>query len=160
MHINQKGFSTLLVAIVVSLIAVAIVYFVFVKEPAEQVDPLLVGNNTIYVSNTKPDVKVNVAFAIFESGGYVVIYDDSEDGSGSIIGNSTILPQGESRGFDIALSRESVDGEALYAMLHFDNGDGVFNFAEDPPIQDGQGNIMSMRFHVFSDTTESGVISL
>ncbi len=156
----QRGFSTSSVSIVVSLIVVAIVYFVFVREPTEQIDPLLVGKNTIYVSNMKPDTKVSVAFVIFEYGGYVIIYNDSEDGSGSIIGNSTLLPQGKSREFDIALSRESVNGEAPYAMLHFDNGDGVFNPPEDPPIQDDKGNIMSMRFHVFSDATELGAISL
>ena len=61
---------------------------------------------------------------------------------------------------EMPLSRESVDGEVLYAMLHFDNGDGVFNPAEDSPIIDDQGNIILMRFQVSESATEPDAISL
>ncbi|MCH7883322.1 hypothetical protein IIA95_02825 [Patescibacteria group bacterium] len=158
---NKIGFSTLLV-IVVLLVVVVIGYFVFVQKPAEQtnINPLLVGDNAIYVSNTKPATMVNVGFAILAGGGYVVIHEDGEGKPGAIVGNSIFLPQGENRDFEVTLSRESVDGEVLYAMLHSDNGDGVFNPAEDSPIQNDQGNIILMRFQISSDATEPGAISL
>lgn len=159
MNINQRGFSTLLV-IVVLLVVVVIGYFAFVQKPAEQTSPLLVGDNAIYVSDIKPATMVNVGFAILSGGGYVVIHEDSEGKPGAIVGNSILLPQGENRDFEVTLSQESVDGEVLYAMLHSDNGDGVFNPAEDSPIQDNQGNIILMRFQVSSNATEPEVISL
>ena len=166
------GFALFVIIIVV---AAAVVYFAFMREPAAEeglmsesstsdsddtMAPLIVGNNVIYVSDAKPLARIRVGLAILAGGGYVVIHEDSEGKPGAIVGNSDILPQGESRGFEITLSRESLDGETFYAMLHSDNGDGVFNPAEDAPIKDDQGNIVLMIFHISSSAEEPDAFSL
>ncbi|MCH7759019.1 hypothetical protein IID20_01545 [Patescibacteria group bacterium] len=170
---NQKGYSITYIIIVI-IVVVAAAYFIFMREPAVKkdliqeppisgstntVEPLLIGNNAIYVSDVKPSTSVKVGFAILAGGGYVVIHEDSEGKPGAIIGNSDVLPQGENRDFDVELTRESIDDETLYAMLHSDNGDGEFNPAEDPPIN-SQGSIILMKFQVSASAEEPGAISL
>ena len=172
---NKKIFSTPLVVVLVILLVSVVGYFAFVRGPTAEEEPikqapisdsgdtaapLLVGDNAIYVSNVKPSASVKVGFAIFAGGGYVVVHEDREGKPGAIIGNSNILPQGESRDFGVTLSRESIDTETLYAMLHSDNGDGIFNPAEDPPIKDDRGNVVLMKFQVSNSAEEAGVISL
>lgn len=49
---------------------------------------------------------------------------------------------------EVMLSRPSVDGENLFAMLHQDNGDGVFNLSDDAPIKDDEGNIVVVKFMI------------
>lgn len=162
---DKKGFPKLLIIILLIIVVVAGYFMFFQKptgstEPTEPTNSLLIGDNAIFISDTKPATMVNVGFAIFAEGGYVVIHEDNEGKPGAIVGNSTMMSEGESRDFEILLSRESVDGEALYAMLHSDNNDGVFNPAEDSPIKDDQGNIILMKFQISSDATEPGAISL
>lgn len=172
---SKKIFSTPLVVALVILLVSVVGYFAFVREstveeePIIQVPisdsgdtaaPLLVGNNAIYVSDAKPAASLRVGFSILAGGGYVVVHEDREGKPGAIIGNSDMLSQGESRNFEVALSRKSVDTETLYAMLHSDNGDGIFNPADDPPIKDDQGNVVLMKFQVSNSAEEASVISL
>lgn len=168
-------FSKPLIVILVILLVSVAGYFAFVRGPAveeepikqvpisdsgDEAAPLLVGNNAIYVSDVKPAASVKVGFATLAGGGYVVIHEDGEGKPGAILGSSDILPQGESRNFEATLSRESVDAETLYAMLHSDNGDGTFNPSDDPPIKDDQGNIILMKFQVSNSAEEAGAVSL
>lgn len=172
---SKKIFSTPLVVVLVILLVSVVGYFAFVRGPTTEeepttqapisdsgdtVAPLLVGSNAIYVSDVKPSASVKVGFATLTGGGYVVVHEDREGKPGAIIGNSDILPQGESRDFGVTLSRESVDTETLYAMLHSDNGDGIFNPSEDSPIKDDQGNVVLMKFQVSNSAEEAGAVSL
>jgi len=172
---GRQGSATICIVIAALLTAAVVSYFAFIRKPAvedglmpeppigdsgDTTEPLLVGNNAIFVSDAKPATRVKIGFAILAGGGYVVIHEESGGKPGAIVGNSNTLPQGERRDFEATLSRESVDGETLYAMLHSDNGDGAFNAADDPPIRDDQGNIVLMKFQVSSSAEESGAISL
>lgn len=145
--------------VIVGIVAV-VIYFVFTGVSEDTTTPLLVGDNAIFVSDAMPAASVKVGFAVLAEGGYVVIHKDNEGKPGAIIGNSDVLSQGESRDLEVMLSRESVDGETLYAMLHSDNGDGAFNPAEDKPIKDDQGNVVFMKFQVSSSAEEPGAVSL
>jgi len=148
-----------LFVVIVGIVAV-VIYFVFTGVSEDTTTPLLVGDNAIFVSDAMPAASVKVGFAVLAEGGYVVIHKDNEGKPGAIIGNSDVLSQGESRDLEVMLSRESVDGETLYAMLHSDNGDGAFNPAEDKPIKDDQGNVVFMKFQVSSSAEEPGAVSL
>ena len=79
---DKKRFSKSSI-IIVLLVAVVIGYFVFVPKTTDQEEPLLVGDNAIYVSDTKPAATITVGFAIFAEGGYVVIHEDNEGNSRS-----------------------------------------------------------------------------
>ena len=171
---QQKGFSAIFIVIVV-VVLVAAAYFIFMRESAiekdivpeppisdsdDTMEPLLIGNNAIYVSDAKPSTSVKVGFAILANSGYVVIHEDSASKPGAIVGSSDILLQGESKDFEVMLSREGIDGETLYAMLHSDNGDDTFDPVEDSPIKDDRGNIILMKFQISSSADESDAISL
>lgn len=164
---NKKRGSAAIIIIVIILAAV-VAYFLYFRSPAvEPISdsgdtgaPLLVGDNAIYVSDAKPAATVMVGFAVLADGGYVVIHEDSDGKPGAIVGNSDILSQGENKDFEAALSRESIDGETLYAMIHSDNGDGEFNPAEDLPIKDDQENVVLMKFQVSESAEEPGAVSL
>ena len=102
---------------------------------------LMVGSNAIYVAEQAPARAVSIAVVQFEKPGFVVIHEDSADKPGNILGTSGILPAGETKNLaPITLSRTTKDGETLYAMLHFDDGNGVFDLAKDKPALDSVGN--------------------
>ncbi len=124
---------------------------------------LIVGTNAIYVAEQSPSRTVSVAVARLEKTGFVVIHEDAAgprsagsafvatsakeagfseaSAPGRILGTSGLLPAGETKNLaPIALSRATADGETLYAMLHLDDGDGVFDPAKDEPAQDSVGS--------------------
>lgn len=110
---------------------------------------LMVSENAVMVNNQNPGVSVKISFASFAEGGYVVIHEGKDDGMpGAILGNVGHLLPGESRDVEVMLSRPSVDKENLFAMLHQDNGDGVFNLNDDAPIKDDEGNIVMVKFMI------------
>ena len=121
-------------------------YFGTNSEDTSQV--LQTGENIIYVSEQRPASSVLVDWVSMVKGGYVVIYDDNNGKPGEIIGNSKILPEGESRNVPISLVRPTINGEFLFAMLHEDNGDGFFNPSIDILLRDQDGNIMYMIFGI------------
>ncbi len=108
--------------------------------------PLLLGNNAIYVPDQKPGKTITVHTAVFGEKGFVVIHQDAAGKPGTILGSSRLLGTGSSEAIEITLSRESKNGEALYAMLHADDGDGKFDANKDKPILDDDGNQVMMRF--------------
>ena len=121
---------------------------------------LQVGENIIYVAEQKPGSSVSVDFASMIKEGYVVIYDNDNGRFGKIIGNSKVLPKGESSNISIGLIRPTINGEFLFAMLHEDNGDGTFSPNIDVPLRDQDGNIMYMFFGVNPNASGSSIINL
>lgn len=122
---------------------------------------LVVGKNAIYVAEQLPSQNVSVALALLASPGFVVIHEDRMGTAGQILGQSAALGAGETKNFSIALSRLTTDGETLYAMLHSDDGDGVFNAAKDKPVPDSvSGEPVMMIIAVSQDASEPGAINL
>ncbi len=81
---------------------------------------------------------------------------------GKILGASGVLQAGDTKNLTpITLSRATADGETLYAMLHLDDGNGVFNPAKDKPALDFLGGSpVMMIFTVSMDANEPGAVSL
>lgn len=106
--------------------------------------------NSVAISDYTPGQTVTLYTVVLEKPGYVMIHEDDGSGKpGAGIGNSPLLPAGESSNVKVALLRPSVDGETLYAMLHTDDGDGVFGFpGPDAPLKDKQGDIIMMNYTV------------
>ena len=107
-----------------------------------------VGDNAIYVSDQKPGTYVVVDLVVISKKGFVVIYDDADGKPGSVIGNTKILPEKESRGVIAGLVRPVSHGEALFAILYEDSGDGIFSPNLDSPLRDDEGNMISMQFYI------------
>jgi ribosomal protein L35AE/L33A len=121
---------------------------------------LLVGSNAIYVADQKPGDWVSISKIVLGDSGYVVIHEYKDGVPGSILGTSVVFNKGQSDGFRILLERATQEGESLFAMLHVDNGDGVFDPAKDAPVKNAQGDIIMMRFTISSTAEEAGIITL
>ena len=104
--------------------------------------PLVVGTDAIAVSSNG-GVTTTVTFVQLQKAGFVVIHEDSDGEPGQIIGSSNVIRAGTSSGIAI-ITKELTPGATYYAILHSDNGDGIFNAALDAPVKDKQGNIVML----------------
>lgn len=120
-----------------------------VPEVADEVAaPFLVGDNAIYISNQGADDFITVGLTQLAQDGYVVVHEDNGGAPGAILGSSELLAGGRTDNVRVALIRETIEGETLYGMLHFDNGDNTFNAALDTPVVDEGENITLMIFQI------------
>lgn len=151
--------SIVAIAVVIS----AVYYFGYKTDVANDKKTssnLRLGMNTIYVSDQIPGKKIVVSFAALEAKGFVVIYEEKSGSPGAIIGQSGLLSAGDNQNISIPILRSSQDSETLFAMLHQDDGDGIFNYAKDRPITDENEEPFMMEFLIDKDAVEAGVISL
>jgi len=118
---------------------------------------LTVGRNVIYTAEQPIGRDVSVAVVRLERSGFVAIHEDNAGQPGKILGVGGLLPSGETKNLPpIRLSRPMEDGETLYAMLHFDNGNGIFNPAEDKPVFSSLGNEPVMMIFIATSYLEGG----
>ncbi|MGQ0741074.1 MAG: DUF7282 domain-containing protein [Alphaproteobacteria bacterium] len=122
---------------------------------------LIVGENTIYVAEQPPGPSVSASLVRLRKRGFVVIHDDAAGRPGRILGASGLLAAGETKNLPpVTLSRATRDGETIYAMLHFDNGNGKFDVADDKAVLDPEsGAPMMMIVSVSKHATEPGIIN-
>jgi len=125
------------------------------ENPDDSLGLLRVGDNALYVSEQKPDTFLYASIAVIKGGGFVVIGEDNAGNPDAIIGRSTLLPDGESQDIKIDLSRKSVHGETLYAMLYADNGNGMFDPGSDMLVKDMEGNIIIQEFFISNDASKA-----
>lgn len=117
------------------------------SAPEETISPLiLTDGNAVNAASQPAGSSVVVSLVVLKDPGYVVIHEDAKGAPGTVIGNSKLL-EGENRNITVELTRASRDNETLYAMLHMDDGDGVYEFpGDDGPIKSDEGNIILMKF--------------
>ncbi|OGN14423.1 MAG: hypothetical protein A3J47_03225 [Candidatus Yanofskybacteria bacterium RIFCSPHIGHO2_02_FULL_43_22] len=96
-----------------------------------------IRENAIYVAEQSPSNTVSVSIVRLEKPGFAVVHDDINEAPGEILGTSNLIISGETAdSLLITLSRSTLDGETIYVMLHFDNGDGIFDLTKDKPVID------------------------
>lgn len=122
---------------------------------------LIIRNSAIYVAEQKPGDRVLVSLVRLEKPGFVVIHEDAAGNPGKILGVSSLLPKGETKNLlAVTLYRATKDGETIYAMLYFDNGDGAFDDINDKPVLDSVGGVpMLMVVIVSKDAAEPGIVN-
>lgn len=96
--------------------------------------------NAIYTGKKEPGNILLIDFVYLEKTGFVVVYENTFEPTGELLGVSLKLSAGEHVKVPIRLSRKTKDGEVFTAMLHSDNGDGIFTIANDPPLRDEEEN--------------------
>ncbi|MCH7529606.1 hypothetical protein IIB50_00615 [Patescibacteria group bacterium] len=144
------------------VIAVALLggYYVFTTSPAgdgqvANVASVLTQDNDVYAEDQLAGSTVVVRGVKLSAPGYVVIHLVAQDGSaGDIVGNSELLSEGITENVSVNLAGVSEVGDAFVAMLHSDNGDGVFNTEEDAPTVDGT-EIVVMQFDIVAEIAEA-----
>lgn len=122
---------------------------------------LRVGRSALYVADQLPGDKIKVSLVHLEKPGFLVIHEDRAGYTGKIIGSSELLSAGETQNpSPVMLSRITTDGEVIYAMLHFDNGNSVFKESEDKPALDSiSGEPVMMIVMISNDVEEPGAIN-
>jgi len=106
------------------------------------------GQNTVIVSDQNSGKSVVVRLVELVNSGYVVIHEDAEGAPGGVIGVSELFI-GSNENKTVNLERASVAGETLHAMLHTDDGDGVFTFpGPDVPLKDENDKVLTVGFQI------------
>src|SRR3989338_264490 len=160
--------SKILISIMtVALLAVGVGYFFWYADDSRQENPLVeptpenseeasglrIGSNAIYVPDQLPGKEVVIGFVSLEAEGFVAVYEAVDEKPGTLVGSSGLLPAGETGNNipPISLVREMVHGETFIAALYRDNGNGVFDPAQDAPITDEDGESFAMQFMIDRD---------
>jgi len=101
--------------------------------------------NRIVMSDQYPGNVVYLSSVQLAAPGYVAIHKDNNGQPGAIIGY-TRFDAGINTG-KVTLTQPTVEGGTYYAMLHNDDGDGVFDATKDAPLKDSRGNVIMQIFH-------------
>lgn len=89
---------------------------------------------------------INVSVIKLQKPGFVVLHRANDLGKpGAILGASTLL-DGELSDFALRLDAPAYDNDTLFAMLHYDDGDGTFDSELDSPVLDALENPVMIEF--------------
>ena len=130
----QKG-DILGLVMMTAGVALLAAFFIFADEAPElSYAPVDVGGGSLEVpsgqtSLTEVSVNANLARA-----GFVTIHRSVGPAPGPVMGTSSLLPEGEQTSI-IKINGEMIPGYTYIALLHVDNGDGVFVATDDMPVQ-------------------------
>lgn len=114
--------------------------YVFYAPQASQVAyrPIDVGGGSITIEDQD-----QLDFVIFDTElaapGYVTIHKTISDAPAEIIGTTQLLETGSHEGLVLDLTEAMMPGYRYAALLHADNGDGVYVTDDDLPVMaDGE----------------------
>lgn len=156
-----------IIYLIVGLIIVIIALFAFnkflknevVEEPPVDKSPVempveIISIDTLVVPDQAPGDEIFVEKVLLKTdgnGGFVVVHRVTEDGeTGDVIGVSRYLEPGVTENLVVDLNEgETVEvDETVVAMLHADDGDGVWNPETDMSLTDDEGNIIQVIFTI------------
>lgn len=128
------------------IIIVALGVWMLMRSRAVQ-NPAVNQQNSITVSDQATNsVSVNIDSATLAVPGFIVIHEDVNGIPGATVGTGKLLAAG-------AYVNESVimttgPGKYYWAMLHGDDGNGLFDITRDSAVKDVAGQIVMQRFQV------------
>ncbi len=99
------------------------------------------GENAIVVLEQRLTDSVSINAINMEKAGFVIIHRDEGGKPGPIIGVSKWFPAGQYADEDIGTTETLLEGVDYYAMLHVDDGNGVFDPKNDKPATNFAGEI-------------------
>jgi hypothetical protein len=109
-----------------------------------------IPSKSLLVSTQEPGNVIVVDFVSLLVPGYVVIHTEDSGEMGEIIGASAVLPDGLSEMITIQLPATTMPDQTFFAVLYFDNGDGVFDPEVDLPVYDSSQTLPV--YQMFSTT--------
>lgn len=92
------------------------------------------------------DGEVTIDAAVLDEPGYVVIHADADGSPGPVIGNSDLF-SGEQEDVTIDVDAEAAT-PTVYAMLHYDDGDGEYEFPGDDGPTTVNGSVVVKGFRL------------
>ena len=162
-----------IIIIIVGLVVIIGGYFLFqggyqapqeitiqppVSTPELTVSPVV--KDSVSAKDQTQGTSVAIESTELIAAGYVVIHEDKDGKPGPVIGNSSLL-EGRDKDVVVELTRSTSVGEVLYAMLHRDDGDGVYEFpGDDAPIKDEKESIVLSKFTIIEKVVEATAPSI
>ena len=125
-----------------------------VEKPLTEEPIEIISIDTLVVPDQAPGDEIFVEKVLLKTdgnGGFVVVHRVTEDGeTGDVIGVSRYLEPGVTENLVVDLNEgETVEvDETVVAMLHADDGDGVWNPETDMSLTDDEGNIIQVIFTI------------
>lgn len=117
-----------------------------------------ISGNSLNIASQKPSNNVIVDFVDLEKNSFIAIHEDANNSIGTILGASSMLSPGRTENINIALLKNTTNGEVLYAAIYADNGDGLFDINKDNPVLDPIiGVPMYMVFTISSDANSENI---
>jgi plastocyanin len=114
----------------------------------------------ITVTAQTPGLTATVHSVTLAKASYVVIHEDNNGAPGTIIGQSVLLQPGTYTDVNVTVTTKLEAGKTYYAMIHTDNGDGVYATADDVPAKDASGNVVMVSFMVTADVNVNVQVSV
>ncbi len=102
------------------------------------------GANAVVVHEQLLDNAVLVSALNLEKGGFVIIHKDAGGKPGDIIGVSRWFAAGNYANEEIGTTENLQADSTYYAMLHADDGDGVFDPKRDGAVMSGNDAMMAV----------------
>ncbi|MBX4211705.1 MAG: hypothetical protein KW806_02865 [Candidatus Yanofskybacteria bacterium] len=149
----------LLLIILVIIAAGAIWYFIHDRNEKANEDQFGQATSTpsssdvglddasaVTVGDQDPGTKVLVDLVILSKPGYVAIHESANGQPGRALGHSSLLKADAYT--DVSVPMTTTSGVTYIAVLHTDNGDGIFNASTDAPVKDEDGTIIMSEFTV------------
>ena len=149
------------------LILLGLISIVFISACAQQQQPVQSPTPVparVDVIETKPSVAVDeqkvendnvvVTRLFLDKPGYIVIHKVADGNPGAVIGNSGIL-NGVNSNVNVGISDYENENE-LIAMLHYDDGDGNYEFPGDDTPTTSDGKVVLQKF-ILLETAQSQV---
>ena len=111
------------------------------------------GDATVTVNDQFPGQIVYLSDLSLPAGGWVVIHEDGGGAPGAVIGQNYFSKS--DRVGVINLNQTTINGRRYWAMVHADNGDGIFDPAVDLPVQNTTGENVMVGFNVTTTLPEN-----
>lgn len=151
----RKSNTLIIIVGVVAVVAVAagIAISGVLKVPETTMETMETREPSLSVSSQILEGDQILVDSLFlDKPGYVVIHKDADGKPGAVIGNSELL-SGEVNNLRVTIDTTQA-GTRVFAMLHYDDGDGVYGFPdEDFPVI-LEGNIVVRPVTIVQAETE------
>jgi hypothetical protein len=153
MHMKNDVLSVLGV---IAILAVLGAYFMF-SEVAPEIDykPVELSGGSISVVDQDSTDVVTLDAELVEPG-WITIHFSMSGAPAEVVGTSRYLEAGIYEAMTISLSEDMLPGWRYIALLHVDNGDGIFDIEKDLPVS-VNGEVVRPSFVSFPDEATAEV---
>lgn len=165
---QKKTSPAIIIGIIIVVVAGIFVWRYFSAKPAIPVtgengletSSTVSLSDTLFIVDQKPGRFINARSAVLSKAGFIAVHQEESGTVGAAIGSGALLPAGQHRNTSVTLNRKSKAGEYFYGMIHHDNGNGIFNPADDAPAKDKSGKVIMVKFRISDAADEPAEFKL
>lgn len=127
------------VFLLIAILGMGVFLFFAQQSPQISYGPVEIVGSVIAAVPTS-SLEVTVSGTIVRSG-FITIHQAMGTAPGDIVGASSLLPAGTLADTVIHLTKPMVYAGPYVALLHVDNGDGMFVVKDDMPVTNGGATV-------------------